>query len=214
MTLMFAAMLHHYCGETAGVAQRAQEIEALAGAHSYTYLQVSGSLFAGWALAHAGQFGPGIAQMQAALAVRQASSHRLFLPYELGLLAEAHLLAGQAAAGLNAIAAALAVTAATGEYVWQAELLRLRAELLLAQGAAVEEVAACYWEAIGLARRQAARALELRAATGLARLWVQTGKQAEAHALLAPIYAPFMEGMDTPDMAAARALLAPSEPRP
>jgi predicted ATPase len=208
MTLYFAAMLHHYCGETAALAQRAHELEALARDHGYAYLQVAGSLFVGWVQAKEGQFASGIAHMLAGLAARRASSHRLFLPYELGLLAEAHLFAGQTAAGLGAVEEALAMAAATGECVWQAELLRLRAELLLAQGATADAAQACYWQAIDVARQQGARALELRAATGLAALSVQTGRPTEAQRLLAPMYAWFTEGLDTPDLRAARALLA------
>ena len=41
----------------------------------------------------------------------------------------------------------------------------------------------------------------------LARLWECQGKQAAAHALLAPIYGWFTEGFDTADLQEARALL-------
>ena len=58
-----------------------------------------------------------------------------------------------------------------------------------------------------MARRQAAKPLELRAATSLAGLWRDQGKAAEARDLLAPIYNWFTEGFDTPDLKNARALL-------
>jgi len=61
--------------------------------------------------------------------------------------------------------------------------------------------------ALDVARRQEAKALELRAAMSLSRLWQQQGKQAEAHALLAPIYDWFTEGFDTTDLQEAKALL-------
>jgi predicted ATPase len=57
------------------------------------------------------------------------------------------------------------------------------------------------------ASRQEAKSLELRAAMSLARLWQQQGKQAEARALLAPIYGWFTEGFDTADLQEAKALL-------
>jgi predicted ATPase len=60
---------------------------------------------------------------------------------------------------------------------------------------------------LAVARRQQAKSLELRAATSLARLWHQQGKQAEARELLAPIYGWFTEGFDTADLQDAKILL-------
>jgi predicted ATPase len=59
-----------------------------------------------------------------------------------------------------------------------------------------------------VARGQQAKALELRAALSLTRLWQQQGKQDEASKLLAPLYGWFTEGFDTPDLQEAKALLA------
>jgi predicted ATPase len=61
--------------------------------------------------------------------------------------------------------------------------------------------------ALALARRQHAKAWELRAATSLARLWQKQGKCQEAHDLLAPIYGWFTEGFATADLQEAKALL-------
>jgi predicted ATPase len=62
-------------------------------------------------------------------------------------------------------------------------------------------------QALGVARRQQAKSLELRAATSLSRLWQKQGKRTEAHQLLAEIYGWFTEGFDTPDLQDAKALL-------
>jgi predicted ATPase len=72
---------------------------------------------------------------------------------------------------------------------------------------AARESEACFRQALAVARRQEAKALELRAAMSLSRLWQQQGKRAEAHALLAPIYGWFTEGFDTADLQEAKALL-------
>jgi predicted ATPase len=105
----------------------------------------------------------------------------------------------------------------TGERVWEAELHRLKGELLLQAGlqhpAPGHDVAhtaaaeACFHQALAVACRHQARALKLRAAISLSRLWQQQGKRAEARALLAPIYGWFTEGFDTADLQEAQALL-------
>ena len=66
---------------------------------------------------------------------------------------------------------------------------------------------ACFDKALRIARRQEAKSPELRAATSLARLWVEEGRRAEARDLLAPVYGSFTEGFDTQDLKDAKALL-------
>jgi predicted ATPase len=95
----------------------------------------------------------------------------------------------------------------TAEGWWEAELYRLKGELLLRQGSPTEEVEACLRQALAVSQHQQAKSLELRAAMSLARLWQQQGKQAEAQTLLAPIYGWFTEGFDTADLQEAKALL-------
>ena len=92
---------------------------------------------------------------------------------------------------------------------WIAELLRIKAELILvAEGAnAAPRAEARFQESLALTRRQGALSLELRCATDLARLWQQQGRAAPARDLLAPIYTRFTEGFDTADLEAAKALL-------
>jgi hypothetical protein len=95
----------------------------------------------------------------------------------------------------------------TAEAWWDAELHRLQGELLLQQAIPdAPQAEACFQHALAVARRQQAKAWELRAATSLARLW-QQGKRAEAHQLLAPIYGWFTEGFDTADLQEAKTLL-------
>ena len=69
------------------------------------------------------------------------------------------------------------------------------------------EAQVCFQQAIAIARKQQSNSLELRAATSLARLWQQQGKQTEARELLAPVYNWFTEGFDTKDLQEAKALL-------
>jgi predicted ATPase len=103
---------------------------------------------------------------------------------------------------------ALALVDTTGERWCEAELHRLKGELLL-QGSSenATEAEACFHHALEIARTQQAKSFELRAATSLARLWQHQGKRQEAHDLLAPVYGWFTEGFDTADLKDAKALL-------
>jgi predicted ATPase len=94
----------------------------------------------------------------------------------------------------------------TQERDYEAEMYNIRGELLLtmSEWAAAED---SYRTALAVARRQTAKRWELRAATSLARLWRDQGKRTEARDLLAPIYAWFTEGFDTPVLQEAKALL-------
>ena len=106
------------------------------------------------------------------------------------------------------LAEALAAVDNTGERLYEAELYRLKGELVLALSADNQvEATTCFQHALAVARRQQAKSLALRTATSLTRLWQQQGKRAEAYKLLAPIYAWFTEGFDTADLQEARALL-------
>ena len=92
---------------------------------------------------------------------------------------------------------------------WESEVCRLWGVVLLRQpGTSPAEAEACFRRALDVARRQEAKALELRAAMSLSRLWQQQGKRTEARELLAPIYGWFTEGFDTADLQEAKALLA------
>jgi predicted ATPase len=101
---------------------------------------------------------------------------------------------------------ALALVENIGERYYEAELHRLRGELLWMQGdeAAAE---ASFRQAIDVARKRSARSWELRATMSLSRLMVEQGKREGARQQLADVYNWFTEGFDTPDLVDAKALL-------
>jgi predicted ATPase len=112
------------------------------------------------------------------------------------------------AEGLALLAEALAQAHKAGESWTEAELHRLKGELLLSLSADNRtEAEGCLHQALAVARHQQARSWELRAAMSLARLWQRQGKRDEAQALLAPIYGWFSEGFDTADLQEVKALL-------
>ena len=137
----------------------------------------------------------------------QSVRAQLYQPFNLCLLAEAWSKAGDRQKGLAVLAEAQAMIEESEERYWEAELHRLRGELLLMEGAPLSEVESCFDRAIEIARRQQAKSLELRAAVSLSRLWRQQGKRAEARDMLAGIYDWFTEGFDTADLKAAKAFL-------
>ena len=110
--------------------------------------------------------------------------------------------------GLSHLDDALAVVDKTGHCTWEAELHRLKGELLWSQGAAEIEVEACFQRAIEVARQQQARSLELRAVISLSRLWLAQDKTESAYQRLAEVYHWFSEGFETLDLIEARDLLA------
>jgi tetratricopeptide (TPR) repeat protein len=138
-----------------------------------------------------------------------AQGTRAFRAGNLTSLGRVCLRAGRGAEGLAVIEEALALVERTGERVAEAELWRVKGELLLQASAsdAESEAERCYRTAIDIARRQHAKSWELRAATNLARLWQRQGNHQDARQLLAEIYGWFSEGFDTADLKDARGLL-------
>ncbi len=146
--------------------------------------------------------------MEQGLTAWHATGAEVLRPYGLALLAEAHSRMGQHEDGLTLLAEALAVTNVTEEHRWEAELHRVKGELLLAQETDnAMEAETCFHQALDIARHQQAKSWELRAATSLARLWQQQDKLQDAHDLLAPVYEWFTEGFDTADLQEAQGLL-------
>jgi predicted ATPase len=121
-------------------------------------------------------------------------------------LAEGLASSGQIAEGLATIEEALALCERSEERWYVAELLRIKGELVLAQGAP-QAAETHFLQALDWARRQETLSWKLRAATSLARLWRQQGRSGEARELLAPVYARFTEGFGTVDLRTAKALL-------
>ena len=118
---------------------------------------------------------------------------------------------GQLEQALTVLVRTQALVEETDERWNEAELYRIKGEVLLGQDSQTgdgSKAEACFQQALTIARRQQAKSDELRAATSLARLWQSQGNQAEARHLLSGIYNWFTEGFDTADLKDAKALLA------
>jgi DNA-binding winged helix-turn-helix (wHTH) protein/tetratricopeptide (TPR) repeat protein len=171
----------------------------------------------GWALAKLGQAHNGLEQARQALAVVQSIGVSNLMSLLLAIFAEITMDAGQNQEGLAAVDKALQVAQSTGMHHCDAEIYRLKGELLLSQAGGhpafslpdrkLREAETSFEQAIEIARQQQARSWELRATTSLARLWQKQNRRTEAHNRLSKIYKWFTEGHDTPDLQDARELL-------
>jgi predicted ATPase len=121
------------------------------------------------------------------------------------MLAEALVAAGRAGTALDEVERAIAEAEERVWPIWLPELHRRRGEVLLALSAPrTDEAEACFGAALSLARSQHSLALELRAATSLARLWRRHQASERSRELLAEAYGRFQEGFDTIDLREAR----------
>jgi DNA-binding winged helix-turn-helix (wHTH) protein/predicted ATPase len=191
--LDYAARLHQFCRETPTAREKTETLITLSQEQGFTHYLPGGMIRRGWILSEQGHGEEGIAQMRQGLATYRATVAELERPYYLALLADAHGKNGQPEEGLGVLAEAVAVVERTGERYYEAELWRMKGELLLAQevksqNAKVKsqksentdpqpltpdpqgEAEACFQKAIDVARRQRAKLLELRAVMSLVRL--------------------------------------------
>ncbi|TDG03981.1 adenylate/guanylate cyclase domain-containing protein [Paraburkholderia guartelaensis] len=212
-TLVATAVLHQFRREAQLVQERAESAIALSTAQGFPFWLGWGTILRGWALAEQGCLEEGIAQMTQGLSAYRTAGAELGRSYVLGLFASAYEHAGHAQAGLGALAEALAMVERTGERYYEAELHRLRGELILHQsdrqhdGATEQEAEGHFHKAIEKGCHQGAKSLELRATLSLARLWQRQGRTEAASKKLSEIYSFFTEGFDTADLLEAKGLL-------
>jgi predicted ATPase/DNA-binding winged helix-turn-helix (wHTH) protein len=212
LALMLAAELRRLRRDAAATEELAVASLALANEHGLSLFAAVTGLLRGWAQVEQGKLEEGIAGLRRSLDAYQAIGADSGLPQYLAMLAEAHARAGQTAEGLEAVGQALEIIDRTDERWWEADLYRLRGELMLAASGSGTEAESCFLQSIEVARDRRARSLELRSTMSLARLWRDQGRAAEARQILAAIYGCFTEGHDTRDLEEAAALLAELAP--
>jgi predicted ATPase/predicted Ser/Thr protein kinase len=205
--LYFSTFFHKLCRDVQAVQEAASEEARLSAEYATKTFLGSMLINQGWVLAEQGRPKEAIAQIRQGLMTQQAIGMSIYMPFYLGMLAEAYLKAGQIEEGLAALEEGIAFVERTGERFYEAGLHHLKGELLLEQGVSDDEVEKNYQKAIQVARKQSAKSLELRATMSLARLWQKRGKKEEARQRLSEIYEWFTEGFDTPDLVDAKALL-------
>jgi predicted ATPase/class 3 adenylate cyclase len=206
MVLSFACWVEWIGRSPENVRRRAEEGVALSIEHDFPLWLAWGHAYRGWSLTTLGQTQEGLSLIKQGLAAVRATGTVLMTPYWLMLLADAYATIGKPEEGLSCLTEAMGLLGTVEERFEEAELHRLRGELLNSMG---ERAAAeiNYHQAIETAKRQGAKIWELRAVTSLARLWSNEGKCREARDLLGPIYNCFTEGHETLDFREAKALL-------
>ena len=206
ISLQYAALLHSHRGEPELARRRLGEAERLAAEQRVAFI-MEPRFVHGAAYIAQGAADEAIVCIRDGLVHWKSIGGTAWLPYSFCLLAEALRQNGDFGQALAALDEGLKTIEATGEHMWDAELHRVNGLVLVAENQ-LDEGQARLKQAIQIARQQKAKSLELRAATGLARLWGEQGRRAEARDLLAPVYRWFTEGFDTADLKEAAALLS------
>jgi class 3 adenylate cyclase/tetratricopeptide (TPR) repeat protein len=207
-SLAFALSVSQYLRvqrrEPAAAAELADAARLLCSQHGFAQWTAQAIFQRGWASFALGEEEEGLAEMRRGLAAWQAMG-ALLTPFWFAHLAEAYVALGERDAAESLISDALEEIARNGSRYFEAEIHRVRGELHWPSDHDV--AAACFDQALQIARDQDSKLLELRAVTSLARLWVEQGERQKAHDLLAPVYGWFTEGFDTADLKDAKALL-------
>ena len=188
------------------VGRHADEMFDLANEHGFPWPLAIATVMQGWSAVALGHPRDGLSLLTKGIAMTRSVGAMVGETARLTALAEAYARLGQPADGLRRLDEAAQSIEATDERYYEAEVYRVRGDLLNATGDQ-ETAEQNYRRALAVAAGQSAKALELRAATSLARLWRDQGKRTEACDLLAPIYGWFTEGFDTPVLQDAKAVL-------
>jgi class 3 adenylate cyclase/tetratricopeptide (TPR) repeat protein len=203
----FTAYLYLYCRLGAEVQAAAEEEMAVGTEQGFQLWQALGTLHKGAGLLLKGHREEGLPLLLEGYGAFRATGAEVRVPAYLAMLGDAHTQSARFEDAHKALNEGLAVAEKNDDRSHEAELYRLKGELLLAESS--DEVAAegSFHKAIETARRQQSRAWELRATMSLARLWQRQGRRGEARAALAVVYGAYSEGFTTPDLVDAAALL-------
>ena len=231
VSLHFGALLYQQRRDVEKVNTYATKLVAICKEHGFSVWEPTGKIMKGWALQQNsnGTHEEGIALIQEGIAEWESNRSRVLRPVYLGMLAHACGQADKIQDGLQAVEKALAAGAESGERTNEAELYRLKGELLLKSEGFVSESSVdtsvktieknscasehqreaekCFQKALTIAQHQEARLWELRTSVSLSKLMITQNRHDAAYTLLKPIYEWFTEGFETVDLVEARDML-------
>jgi predicted ATPase len=204
--MLLSAVHYQFRGEPQRVRELAQVLLSHSSEHRLPTFAPMANMLEGWALVRLGKAEKG----QARLRQGAADSMRIGNPIRLTyypMLAEGYLALEQSRKGLATISEALAIVDNTGERWCEAELYRLKGELLLTDATNELEAESFFRNAVDIATAQNAKSFQLRSTISLVRLLQETNWHKEVLPQLSAIHERFAEGSQTPDVMAARTLL-------
>jgi predicted ATPase/class 3 adenylate cyclase len=206
--LYFSAMTALFQRQVAEVEELANASISLSDQHGFALWLARCKILQGWTMAQAGLGLTAVERVREGISATAATGSKLWEPLLLGLFAEALGLAGEIDEGIRVLSRGFAAADVSGQLGANAELHRLRGEMLRQlANPDLRQAERCFRSAIAVAREQGSRGFELRAAISLARLLGDQGRRGEARDALAPVYAQFHEGFDMPDLVDAKSLL-------
>ncbi|MEM8743454.1 MAG: AAA family ATPase, partial [Pseudomonadota bacterium] len=206
--LTFAIRIYQFRGETVAVKPMVEELMTVARQASYAYYVAQGTIHEGWVLVADGRIEEGVERMQAGMELLRETGTVLGIRGFLVQLAESYELLELHDKAFEALEEADRGEDGPGTRCWDAEIERLRGELLAAGDEdEQEEAEAAFQKGLGIARDQKARSLELRLAKSYAQLLKRASRKKEAIDLLNDCLSDFSEGVQTADVKDAKSLL-------
>lgn len=206
-TLDFSSYLDFMLRDYEKMGNRRQEVNSLLHKYDFPFYRASSHFMRGWEYANKGLAGDAWSAFNQGKEAREKLGARIFQPLWNCLIIESLQQTMQYKKALNITNKAIQDTKRTGEEFLTAELYRLKGMLNFQLYGTIADSEAHYNVAIGIARQQNARSLELRATTSLCRLLQEQGRIETARQTLSEIYKWFSEGFDTADLVEAKALL-------
>ena len=185
----------------------AEEEMTIATEQGFPFWHALGTLHKGAGLLLQGQLEESLPVLLKGFSAFRATGAEVRVPSYLGLLGDAYAQSARFADAHKALNEGLAVAEKNDDRCHEAELYRLKGELLLAASRDTTAAEDYFRLAIETARRQQSKGWELRATMSLARLWQRQGRRDEARDALAAIYGTYTEGFTTPDLVDAKALV-------
>jgi predicted ATPase len=184
------------------------ELMDLSSDNELTLWRANGQILRSWAFSEMGRASEVLSDFREALEQRQSMGSQLRSSLYLAAMAHALARTGKKGEAKRAIQQALGQVEETNERTWETVVHWVKGEIFaITPEMDLGRAAACYQEAIDIARRQGAKSMELRATLSLARLRLKECRKNNARELLAPIYSWFTEGFDTADLKEAKTLL-------
>jgi len=207
IALAYGAMLYHFLRERESTLEWAKAAVELCTKYEFKYYLCWCAILESWAVAINEPEEQNIARLRKCLTDFEATESGARLPYYYSLLAEVYAERGDVDIALNCTRKGLEIAARNQDHGWTAEIYRMLGELSLSIGTGLPIAEDNYTKAIRKARQQKSKALELRAATSLSRLWKGQGRIDEASNLLEDIFSIYSEGFKTADLIESKQLL-------